>query len=134
MTEAISNPTETQLPGDQQMPRGKKSNGQSAANGVGDNKMEAVRRALGTLGRRAKPKAIHSHIMETYHLDVHPNMISSYKSTILKGGGGKGKKRGPKPKSNGARGHNIISDLKALKEMKARLGADGVQELLGLLA
>jgi len=115
------------------MPRGKKSNGVGAANGVGDNNMEAVRQALGTLGRGAKPKAIHSHILSEYQLDVHPNMISSYKSTILKGSG-KGKKRGPKPKSNGAKGHNIISDLKTLKEMKARLGADGVRELLGLLA
>jgi hypothetical protein len=116
------------------MPRGKKSNGAGAANGVGDNKMEAVRRALGTLGRGAKPKAIHTHIMSEYHLDVHPNMISSYKSTILKGSGKKGKKRGPKPKSNGASRGNIINDLKTLKELTTRLGANGVRELLGLLA
>jgi len=116
------------------MSRGKKTNGTSAANGVGDNKMEAVRRSLDTLGRGAKPKAIHSHIMSEYHLDVHPNMISSYKSTILKDSGKKGKKRGPKPKSNGTRGGNIIDDLKTLKELTARLGAEGVRELLGLLA
>jgi hypothetical protein len=125
------------------MPRGKtKMNSEGAAasaNGVGGNKMEAVRRALSALGRGAKPKALHSHILREYNLDVHPNQISSYKSTILKGGKSTGKKRGRPPKNNGTAGTapaggNIIKDLKTLKELTTRLGARGVRELLELLA
>jgi hypothetical protein len=123
------------------MPRGKtktNSEGAAAANGVGGNKMEAVRRALGTLGRDAKPTALHNHILRAFNLDIQPNMISSYKSTILKGSSS-GKKRGRKPKNNSApsnatSGGNIIKDLKTLKELTTRLGAGRVRELLDLLA
>jgi len=121
------------------MPRGKtKTNGGvAAANGVGGNKMEAVRRALGALGHHAKPAALHGHILREFNLDIQPNMISSYKSTILKGKSNS-KKRGRKPKSevvagNATSGVNI-KDLKAIKELMMRLGAGRVRELLELLA
>jgi hypothetical protein len=81
-----------------------KSNGEAATpatNEVGGNKMEAVRRALSALGRDAKPTNLHNHILSAFQLDIKPNMISSYKSTILKSDGVLPKKRGRKPKSNG---------------------------------
>jgi hypothetical protein len=131
---------ETQPPGERHMPRGKtKTNSEGAsANGVGGNKMEAVRRALSSLGRDAKPTALHNHILSQFNLDIQPNMISSYKSTILKGSKG-GKKRGRKPKNNSIPSHapsggNIIKDLKTLKELTTRLGAGRVREYLDLLA
>jgi hypothetical protein len=124
------------------MPRGKaKTNGADSAaesNGVGGNKMEAVRRALNTLGSNAKPTALHGHILREFKLDIPTNMISSYKSTILKAGAARGKKRGRKPKSEATTmtpgSNGVIDDLRTLKELVTRLGADGVRELLDLLA
>src|SRR5437660_102784 len=72
--ETPSNLSETPSTGERSMPRGKaKANGGGAtasANGVGGNKMEAVRRALTSLGRDAKPTALHGHILKEFNLDV----------------------------------------------------------------
>jgi hypothetical protein len=141
VSETAAPPSVTQPTGARHMPRGKAmTNGTDTAesNGVGGNKMEAVRRALGALGGNAKPTALHSHILREFKLDISTNMISSYKSTILKSSGSTGKKRGRKPKSETmavtTMSNGVIDDLRTLKELVTRLGAGGVRELLDLLA
>ena len=106
---------------------------------VGGNKMEAVRRALHTLGRDARPTELHAHILREYNLDIKPNMISSYKSMILKGVGATGRQRGRRAadESDSANGNATvgisIKDLKAVKELARRLTARRVREILDLL-
>ncbi len=127
------------------MPRGKaKTNGASTAaesNGVGGNKMEAWYGKAKRWGvtSDAKPTALHGHILREFTLDIPTNMISSYKSTILKGGAVTSKKRGRKPKSEMTttvtkNGNGVIDDLRMLKELVMRHGAGGVRDLLDLLA
>jgi hypothetical protein len=119
------------------MPRGKPkvSGGGAEANGVNGNKMEAVRRALTAMGRDAKPKDLRGYIQREFKLDIQPNHISSYKSTILNKGGAGARKGG---KSKGAAGDAAagvsIKDLKTVQDLKRRLGAGRVRELLELLA
>lgn len=132
-----SDQSETHPPGERHMPRGKaKTNGAATeTNGVGNNKMEAVRRALDALGRNAKPMALRGHILNEYQLDIQPNQISSYKSMILKANGAP-KKRGRKPNTatTPATAGVSIKDLKTVKELTTRLGVSRVRELLDLLA
>jgi hypothetical protein len=113
------------------MPRGK-ANG-AAKNGVGGNKMEAVRQAIGALGKKAKPKKLHEHILGAFKLDISPNMISSYKSTILKSRGKKGKKHAPKANGAAVSASLRIEDVQTVKDLATRLGVKGLNELVALL-
>ena len=115
------------------MPRGKaKAIGGAEANGVNGNKMEAVRRALAAMGRAAKPRELRAYIQREFSLDIQPNHISSYKSTILHAGG----KRGGKPRAadGGAAPGISLKDLKTVKELATRLGVGRVRELLELVS
>ncbi len=106
------------------------------------NLMEAVRQAMGVLGMDASPTLIHDHLKKEMNLDVSPNMISSYKSTIRRQAGLKGrrgkKRRGAKveaavpvsvPAAPAADGVSI-KELRALKEVAVRLGADRFREVV----
>jgi hypothetical protein len=44
------------------------------------NKMEIVRKALGKLGDKAKPKEMHAYILKTYKVEIGTDTISNYKS------------------------------------------------------
>jgi hypothetical protein len=106
------------------------------------NQMEAVRQAMGVLGMDASPTAIHEHLKREMKLDVSPNQISSYKSTIRKKAGLKGRRRKKKgrlpveavapasppaaPEADGI----SIKELRALKTMAERLGAGRFREVV----
>ncbi len=107
------------------------------------NQMEAVRQAMGVLGMDASPTAIHEHLKSEMGVDVSPNMISSYKSTIRKKAGIKGRRR----KKRRAAAQDAasapaaavlvspadgvsIKELRALKEMADRLGAGRFREVV----
>jgi hypothetical protein len=111
----------------------------------GISKMEAVRRAIATLGKDAKPNDILSHIKSEFGITMSYDMASTYKSAALKKK--KGKKRGPKPGSkrasavaagptaNGhAAGSISLEDITAVKALADRLGAEKVWQLAKVLA
>ena len=115
-----------------------------AGNGGGKvNQMEAVRQALGVLGMKAAPKEIQAHLKEQMGLDMSANMISSYKSSIRKKAGLRGRrgrrKKAPEtaeaiPAAPVPSGDGIsIKDLRALKDLADRLGAGRFREVVGFI-
>jgi hypothetical protein len=111
------------------------------ATGTPANKMDAVRQALGELGKDAKPRDIQQHIQERYGIAMTPEHVSTYKSSLLRKGKGR---RGRKPKGEGApapaspaaRGEATIRlrDLRALKELADRIGGTRLRELAELVS
>jgi hypothetical protein len=114
---------------------------------VPSNKMEAMRLALQALGgKRAKPRQLQAWLLDKYNIDMPADLISNYKSSILKKGGIKGK--GGRPRKVHAeeaatpaivvvtpprRVTVSIEDVRILKELADRIGADQVVELVGMV-
>jgi hypothetical protein len=124
------------------MPRGKPSGDQGSDPRT--NKMEAVRQAMEALGYDAQPQAIQTHIKDNYGVDIGTNMISSYKSSLRKKAGLKGrrKKRGRPKKSETVAAapaapsfHDAVpwKDLRTIKDIAGRIGKKGLRELVDLL-
>jgi len=114
------------------------------ANGKLTNKMEGVRQTLAALGNDAKPVAMQAYLKATFDIDMDPSMISNYKGMILKKAGEKqsGKKLGRPRKdaaapasTNGQAGHGhavagiSLEDIKAIKALAERLGAEKLSQL-----
>src|SRR5579864_3066949 len=102
------------------------------------SKMEAVRQGLRQLGRKAKPLKIQAFIKEQYDIDMTPDHISNYKSTILKGKGkGKGKPGRPpkaaaapaaaKPANAQGRSGLVPEDVANVKTLLRRVGSDNLK-------
>jgi hypothetical protein len=117
----------------------------------GISKMEAVRQAIATLGKDAKPADILPFIKTNYGVEMSPEMAYNYKSTALKQLGLKrrGRKPGRKPAdvaavavpepANGRRKAAVsvrisIEDIQAVKALADRIGAEKVQKLAAVLA
>ena len=108
------------------------------------NKTEAVRQAMEALGYGAQPLEIQKHIKDNFGLDIGTNMISSYKSSLRKRAGMKGrlKKRGRPKKTDAVSAapaapsyHDAVpwKDLRTIKEIAGRIGRKGLRELVELL-
>ena len=61
----------------------------------GVNKAQLVRDAIAALGKDAKPAAIQAHIKSAGGPEIPTVMISSYKSNMMKKGGGTGRRGRP---------------------------------------
>src|SRR5262249_34600118 len=128
MHRKMSAATQTEVE-DFAMPRGipNKKDGQAEI-----SKMEAVRRALGELGAEALPVAIQEFVKSNFKIEMQTGMISSYKSSLSKKATGESRTiriaRAPV-----ARGMSL-EDIRAVKELVDRLGADKVRDLAELLA
>jgi hypothetical protein len=127
------------------MPRGrprKQPEGRAGTNDKRISKMEAVRRALSKLGRDAKPSAIQDFIRSQFQIHMETNMISNYKSHLSKKAAGRSRMtRRPAGQAAVARatraaaGSGItLEDVRAVKELTDRMGADKVRELAGVLS
>jgi hypothetical protein len=112
------------------MPRRKKQNGGGAV-----TQMSAVRESLKELGYDAETQRLHDHILSKYSLDIENNKISSYKSTIRKHAGYKstrGRKAGGRVAAAAA---GIgVEDIRAVKALAARIGANRLRDLIDVLA
>ncbi|MHB1424071.1 MAG: hypothetical protein ACYC3I_12915 [Gemmataceae bacterium] len=107
--------------------------------------MEAVRRAMDTLGYDSSPSEIQKHIKENFDQDMTPNMISSYKSTLRGKAGlaGHRKKKRGRPKKDGVvataaaptSSHDAVpwKDIRTIKDIAGRIGKKGLRELVELL-
>lgn len=97
----------------------------------GPSKADMVRDALGELGN-APPKELQAWIKSKYGAEIKTQMLSSYKSNLMKKKGGK---RGPKPKATGGGGGSIgVDELMALRKLIVRVGSDQVQSLIKVLS
>jgi hypothetical protein len=112
------------------------------ANGSRLNKMECVRQALAELGDGAKGKDIQGFLKGRFGLDMGSNMISAYRSSILKKAAGQSgliPRQGNGAattvrKAEPAKGGISLEDLRAIKELADRLGVEQVRALAGLFA
>lgn len=121
------------------MARQKTENGEKRV-----NKMKLVRDALATLGNDAMPNQIADHIKAESNVDMSPNMVSNYKSSILKKLGlsprRRGRRRG-RPRLTEARENaqvvtsdrDFIKDVRIIREIADRLGINRLRELVELL-
>lgn len=92
------------------------------------SKMEAVRRALNTLGTDAKPLDIQKHVRVKYRMDLETNIISAYKTYLLKQAPSKSGLHVIPP--DGFR----VADVLALKELADRIGIEEVRKLAQALS
>lgn len=115
-----------------------RAKGKPAADGAaaGITKMEAMRRALGTLSRGAKNSQIQQYIKEQFGYEMSPAMISTYKNHIRKKAR-TGRKRGRPVGSTGIRGASTtgihVDDIRAVQELAGRLGAGKLRSLVDVL-
>ena len=133
------------------MPRGrpkKQPEAQDQANGAARtragriNKMQCVRDALDEMGNDAQPKDIQGFLKRRFGLDMDTKFISTYKGTILKEAARKsGVTRRPAavaassaPKVARGNGGISVEDIRTVKGLVDRLGADGVRELAEVLS
>jgi hypothetical protein len=109
----------------------------------GMNKMEAVRQALGQLGKHAKPMQIQANIKSRFGIEMSTDHISNYKSTILKGKGGKRKASKMHPVEVAAakpaasvkgNSHLSLHDVDTVKHLLRRLGPHSLKGLIDVLA
>jgi hypothetical protein len=107
--------------------------------------LEAVRRSLAELGDDARPLVLQDHLRKTYGIDMEASYISKYKSLVLTSAR-KGKRKAYKPRAAaapeaaapaartaGPTGGISLDDLRSLKELSDRLGAEKVGELVDLV-
>ena len=137
------------------MPRGRPKKAQEPAataqgqgNGGGGrvNKMDCVRQALTELGNDAQPKDIQDFLKRKFGLDMNTKFISTYKGSILreaakKGGGARLQTaRAPAPAPNaplkaaGRNGGIGVEDIRAVKGLVDKIGAEAVKELADVLS
>jgi hypothetical protein len=110
------------------------------ADDAGITKMEAVRRALAKLGRDAKPLQIKALIKSEFGLEMSADHISTYKGVLRKKAGDK-RRPGPEPQAQAAPaaaratapGGITLDDIRAVKELADRIGAEKVRQLVDVL-
>jgi hypothetical protein len=111
------------------MPRGVPKNTE------GISKMEGVRRALSELGTEAANKDIQTFLKSQFGIDMDSAMISSYKSN-LKAAGKIPAAPQPSAQPPDAAGSDGITldDIRAVKEVIDKVGAEKVRQLTEVLA
>jgi (p)ppGpp synthase/HD superfamily hydrolase len=110
----------------------------------GITKTEAVKQALAKLGQDAKPSAVIEHVKKAHGLDVSAQTVSNLKALQAKKPAVMAKRRGRPPKtpaSTPARTVSIrstagvsLEDIRAVKELADRIGAEKVAQLAEVLA
>jgi hypothetical protein len=113
----------------------------------GITKLEAVRRGLAELGKDAKPVQLQQWVKATYGITMTADHVSTYKSSILRKAGSKGKKpaavaqasiaRNEEPQVRRApppRGGISLDDIAAVKGLVGRVGPDSLKKLIDVLA
>ena len=107
----------------------------------GPSKLGLVREAIGTLGNDALPKAIQEEVKSKHRKNLDLNLISNYKNIVLKKGGkaepkattGKKKMGRPKKTVSNGKGGITLDEIKAVKALAERLGAEKLKQLAEVL-
>jgi hypothetical protein len=113
------------------------------------NKLQCVREALGELGNDAQPKDNQDFLKCRFNLDMTTKFISTYKGTVLREAARKsGIIRQPaarvsspapappkaSPKVVGTNGGISVEDIRAVKGLVEKIGAEAVKELAEVLS
>jgi len=126
------------------MPRGRKKASANGRTGTGRiNKMECVRQVMAELGDGVRPLEIQGALKDQFDLEMDTKMISTYKGHIQKKAAGQSAVRSSPvavqsaPTSvqvimTGGSGMQV-EDVRAIKELADRLGAERVHELVEVL-
>jgi hypothetical protein len=98
-------------------------------------KFEAVRRALAELGTDAMPLTIKVYLKKNFGVDMEPQNISNYKST-LKATERRvsNRRREAKGAADASTGGFSLEEIQAVKEVADRIGADKVRQLAQVLS
>lgn len=101
---------------------------EESASGEKVNKMECVRQVLDQVGYEAKPREIQDAVKEKFGFEMDTNMISNYKSYLAKRASGQsGLLRGVRGRRKG--GDITIDDVRTIRDLTQRLGAERIREL-----
>ncbi len=112
------------------MPRGIPSK-KRQTNGEQISKMDAMRHAVAELGYEVMPGDYQKLIKSKFGIDMSTDMISSYKSSL--------RKEAPKKSAlirtvrAGATGGITLEDIKAVKALADKIGAEKVKQLAEVL-
>jgi hypothetical protein len=114
---------------------------------AGLSKMEAVRLAIGKLGKDAKPIRIQQYVKDEYKIEMSADHVSNYKGKILRSRGKKGRKAkkaqaksAPAPEAaalpSPARGKGavVITDILSIKDLVRRVGPEQLRTLIDAFA
>jgi hypothetical protein len=97
------------------------------------SKMEGVRRALVELGGEAKPLEIQEFLKTKFGIQMEPNMISNYKSSV-KAASKSAIIRSPAARiTTKAVGGITAEDVRAVNDLVGRIGSDQVRQLAEVL-
>ncbi len=88
-----------------------------------------VQAALEKCGWDSKPGELQKFIMDTFTVELAPNIISNYKSQI-KRDGQTSASPAPRARSTGSVGGLQVNDVTTLRSLVSRLGAHQVKELV----
>jgi hypothetical protein len=115
------------------MPRGIPKNSE------GISKMEGVRRALAHLGNDAMPLGIQKYLKSEFGIDMDAGAISNYKSAIKTAGKSAVIRRSatasvPSTPAEGETGGITLDEIRAVKAVVDKFGAEKVLKLAGVLS
>lgn len=106
----------------------------------GTSKADMVRDAIGKLGWSAGPTAFHDYIKQTYNVDMSKAHISQTTSNERKRQGVRGRRRrgGRRAAGEGrtaaasgsAKVADILSFVETVRQWEARIGAEGIREVV----
>jgi hypothetical protein len=113
------------------MPRGIPKN---RSNDTVITKTEAVKRALVELGQDAKPLELQKHIKTQFGIHMEPQHISNYKSSFKSAGKSALIRKPASRRAPAAAGGGIsLEDIRAVKQVVEKIGADKVRQLAEVL-
>ena len=116
-----------------------KNNGAAGKDEKKLTKMEAVRRALAKMGRKAKPSALQPYIKTTFGIEMTTDHISTYKGNILnkkkaKKSAAPSAPRAAAPAPRASGGSILLEDVLTAKALLDRIGAERLHILIDGLA
>jgi hypothetical protein len=117
------------------MPKGIPNKKLELANGEQISKMEAMRRALAKIGRDARPLEYQTFIKSKFGIEMTADMVSNYKSSLLKASAEANAVTPPTPKGQAKpAGEFSLHELEAVKALADKIGAEKVRQLAQALA
>jgi hypothetical protein len=98
------------------------------------SKMSLVREAIGELGGDSKPATLAEYIQTRHNVTIPATMISSYKSSILRGNDASNRSTTGRGRKNDGNVAVSIADVEEVRQILERLGATQFERLVAALS